>query len=281
MSRIKTISTLLFLAAGLALGAADADAGRTGKKRKPAPAKVSTENKKAMTELMGVFKFGMSKDDVIAALNKQLDERYAEQIAATSDIYTQDKLRREKKEEQGRISQSYVAFTGKKTGWDVSIIDTEFAHHTGESMLVYWENQGGKNQRRFFFFFEDQLYKMFIALDTKQVSEEQRSFDFFRNLMEQRFGKGKAESGKETWRADSFEVKALDRIQFYDAFCLVITDPKVAQRVDQEREAKKEPKQAGNQILKAVTEKGPEDRPSLDAQKDVLDKIIKEPKAPK
>jgi hypothetical protein len=287
MSRIASMNRSLVarLGSGLALALAAsfmlapgvADAAKT-KKKKAAPAakatKASAENKKAMAELMGAFKFGQSKDEVIAALTTQLDERYAEQIAATTDIYTQDKLRKEKKEERARITKSYVEFQGKKAGWDVSIIDTEFKHNTDESMLVYWENQGGKNQRRFFFFHEGKLYKMFIALDTKQVSEEQRTFEFFRSLMEQRFGDAKEEPGKLTWRAGEFEVQAYDKIQFYDAFCLVISDPKMAKAVAEVRASKGEEKKEENKILKSVMEKDASDKPSLDEGKDVLNGII-------
>jgi hypothetical protein len=287
MSRIASMNRSLVarLGSGLALALAAsfmlapgvADAAKT-KKKKAAPAakatKASAENKKAMAELMGAFKFGQSKDEVIAALTTQLDERYAEQIAATTDIYTQDKLRKEKKEERARITKSYVEFQGKKAGWDVSIIDTEFKHNTDESMLVYWENQGGKNQRRFFFFHEGKLYKMFIALDTKQVSEEQRTFEFFRSLMEQRFGDAKEEPGKLTWRTGEFEVVAYDKIQFYDAFCLVISDPKMAKAVAEVRASKGEEKKEENKILKSVMEKDASDKPSLDEGKDVLNGII-------
>jgi hypothetical protein len=267
----------LALAAGLIAAPGIADAAKE-KKKKAAPAakasKLTAENKKALGELMGAFKFGQSKDEVIGVLTAQLDERYAEQIAGTTDIYTQDKLRKEKKEERARITKSYVEFQGKKSGWDVSIIDTEFAHNTGETMLVYWENQGGKNQRRFFFFHEGKLYKMFIALDTKQVSEEQRTFDFFRSLMEQRFGDAKEEPGKLTWRTGEFEVVALDKIQFYDAFCLIISDPKTAKVVADARAAKGEEKKDENKILKSVMEKDASDKPSLDEGKDAVNSII-------
>ena len=277
MSRLKTLSTVLLIAAGLVFGSTVASAGKAKKKPAPAATKVSAENKKALLELMGAFKFGMSKDEVLGNLTKQLDDRYAEQIAATADIYTQDKLRKEKKEELARVTKSYTEFTGKKTGWDVSIIDSEFRHNTDESMLVYWENQGGKNQRRFFFFHDQRLYKMFIALDTKQVEEDQRTFTFFGSLMMQRFGKGKQETpGVITWRTDGFEVRAVDKIQFYDTFGLVIADSKEAKVVADARASKAEDKKEDNKILKAVTEKGDEDKPSLDEGKDVLKGIIDE-----
>jgi hypothetical protein len=90
-------------------------------KKKAAPP-VSAEHKKALAELFGGFKFGMSKDDVLGVLQKQIDERYEDKIKATTDIAMQDRLRRDKKTELSRVSSTYVNFDGHKTGWDVSII---------------------------------------------------------------------------------------------------------------------------------------------------------------
>ena len=96
--------------------------------------------------------------------------------------------------------------------------------------------------------------------------------------MEGRFGKGKEDKSVITWRTNDFEVKAVDKVQFYDTFGLVIADARVAAAVAQARADKAEPKQADNNILKSVTEKGADDKPSLDDNKDVLKDVIKDQK---
>jgi hypothetical protein len=48
---------------------------REAKKARPRKL-VSAAHKKALSELYGGFKFGMTKDQVIAVFSKQLDERY-------------------------------------------------------------------------------------------------------------------------------------------------------------------------------------------------------------
>jgi hypothetical protein len=252
------------------------------KKKKPAPVKKepkvtppNAEQKKALGELMGAFKFGMTKDEVIATLSRQIEERYTEQIKGTSDVYAQDKLRKEKNKEITRIKQSYVEFKGSKTGWDVSLIDEEFAHNTGESMLVFWENAGGKNQRRFFFFFEGKLWKMFIAIDTKQLAEDQRNFTFFRQLMEARYGKGAVEGSRETWKTPDFEVQAVDRMAFYGAFALLIQQPSMIQPIQELRVAKAPPKKDKDQLMEVIKEKEGSTGPRLDENKDAVDAIIK------
>ena len=73
------------------------------------------------------------------AVNFQL-EYHLEQITATSDVMTQDKLRKEKAKEIAAIKKSYVEFKGGKTGWDVSIIDDQFAR-PASSNRAFWDLQ--------------------------------------------------------------------------------------------------------------------------------------------
>jgi hypothetical protein len=242
--------------------------------KKPTMPPVSAEHKKALAELLGAFKFGMSKDDVIGVLTKQLDDAYAEKITATNDIHTQDNLRAEKKDRIAEVTKTFVEFNGQKTGWDVSIIDDQFARNTDESMLVYWENSGGKNQRRFFFFYGGKLYKMFLALDSKQIAEDQRNFGVFSKSMEGRFGGGMIDPTGEEWATSDIDVKAVDRLRFYDAFCLVVTDPKRQKEVDATRAEHAPPPKQDDAIMKTVISKDPNDKPSLDENKDAVDAII-------
>jgi hypothetical protein len=257
-----------------------AEAGKKKKKKakKPAPAKaakLTAEQKKARAEMLGSFKFGMTKDEVIAALGKQLDERYAELIAETEDIHKQDQLRKEKGKELKRVKKSWVAFDGQKSGWDVSIIDAEFKHGTDEAMLEYWENQGGKNQRRFFFFQDGQLYKMFVQIDTTQFEAEQQTFEFFSGIMKSKFGSDVADPNLTyTKYSGDIYVQALDKTRFYDAFVLLILDPSRAKAVDAVRADRIHEVKEDNKILKAVTETGDHDTPDLDANKDAVKDVI-------
>ncbi len=268
MLRSSRLYAALAIAVGLVLGGQADDAWARGKKKKPAPAKVvkgekapaavaiTAEQKKALGELMGAFQFGMSKDEILVQLTKQIDERYAEQIKATSDVMTQDKLRKEKQKELTRIKQSVVEFNGQKTGWDVSLIDEEFAQNTGESMLVYWENEGGKNQRRFFFFYEGKLWKMFIAFDTKQLAPESRNFGFFRTMLEARYGKGKVEKNYEAWATPEFEVRAVDKMAFYGALGLLIHQPSMLKTIADTRAANAPAAKGKDHIIEVIREKG-------------------------
>jgi hypothetical protein len=247
-----------------------AQAPKEATKAKPVKAKpqkmtpVSAAHKKALAELYGGFKFGMTKDEVIAVFSKQLDERYDENIKATTDIAAQDRLRRDKKNEVNRLQGSYISFeTSKPSPWDVSIVEEEFAHNTNESMLERWENQGGKNQRRFFFFYEGKLWKMFISLDVSIIPEDKRNFATFQAVMEGKYGPGDVGDGKITWRTPEFEVRAVDKLKTYDALALVIENPRTRGEVEALREAKAPPKKETSSVIKAVIDVEHKDHPDV------------------
>jgi hypothetical protein len=257
-----------------------APASEPAKTKKAAPAKkptpVSAEHKKALAELYGGFKFGMTKDEVISVFSKQLDERYDDKIKATTDITAQDRLRQDKKAEVTRLGASYATFeTAKPSPWDVSIVEDEFMHNTGESMLERWENQAGKNQRRFFFFYDGHLWKMLLSLDMSILPEDKKSFATFRAVMESKYGAGDVEDGRISWRTPDFEVRAIDKLKTYDALALVIEDPRLRRQVDAVREAKATPKPAGNAVIKAVIDPNHTDHPDVKSNSDAIDSVIR------
>src|SRR5437899_3183879 len=83
---------------------------------------------------------------------------------------------------------------------------------TKEAMMERWENEGGKNQRRFFFFYDQKLWKMYIQLDVSFIPEDKRNFETFKAAMEGQFGPGAVDEGTIMWRAGDFDVRAIDRL---------------------------------------------------------------------
>jgi hypothetical protein len=276
-SRMILVSLLLGLGAAPA-GAGDKKTAEPAKAAKPAPKKpappVSAAGKKKLAELYAGFKFGMSKDEVLGVLRKQIDQKYEERLKATTDVTAQDRLRSEKKGELARINQSYISFEGKRTGWDVSIVEEEFAHHTGESMIERWENSGGKNQRRFFFFHNGKLYKMFVSLDVSILPEDKKNFETFSKVMQSQYGAGDVDGGTITWRAGEFDARAVDKLRTYDALALVIEDPRVKRELVALREAKAPPKKETNAILKAVIETDKSEKPDTKSNNNAVDAVL-------
>jgi hypothetical protein len=272
MGRITT----LLLAAGLLTSSA---ALAKEAPKKPAPAKkqvakpkapppkkltpVSAEAKKKLAANMQSYKWGMTKDQVLANLTKSINEQYEEKIKATTDMVTQDRLRKERKAEISRIEKTYVAFEGKKGGWDVSIVEEEFAHNTGESMIEKWEKEDGKNNRRFFFFHDGKLYKMFIQLDVSILPEDKRNFETFKGVMTSSYGGGDVEADRITWRTPEFTVRAIDKLKAYGAVALVIEDPREVKELVAIREAKAPPKQETNPVIKAIVDTDGSSKPDV------------------
>jgi hypothetical protein len=277
-SGFRRLSLAVSLSA-LAVTAAAPNAEAGGKKGKRAAANVGAKlSDRALGELMGPYKFGMSKQDVLRVLSRLINDRYKEKIAGTADVYAQDKLRRDRQSEFDRIKKSFVEFKGKKTGWDVSIIDDQFAHDTDESMMVYWENapDTGRDQRRFFFFHDGQLYKMFIALNSAQLKDEQRSFTYFKDLMEQRYGAGRVDvsNGLIEWKSPTYRVLAMDKLNFYGSFCLVISDPQEDKELADIRAAHKKAKPENNVIKSVMEDEKNQENPGLEENKTAVENVV-------
>jgi len=241
-------------------------------------------NQKAMGSLMGGYSFGSSSSDVKEIIIKKIKKRYHEKVLSTSDVYTQDKLRKKEKEEIAGVKRSITKFDGKKSGWDVSLIDDQFAHKTGESVMVHWENHDGRDQRRFFFFHNNRLYKMLLSLSTKKLKKVQRSFAYFEMKLQSMFGKGKVLIKADSkgniapfaidWRTPKYHFMALDKLNFYGAFCLVIAEPKMEKDVDAERARNPVAKKKIREITRQVV-RGEGDTPDLDEGADTIDGLIK------
>ncbi len=279
---MRLIKPALFLLLSSVAVAAPAPAKKAPPKAaKPAPPKkvvpppmVTAEHKKALAEKFGGFKFGMTKDDVLGVLQKQIDERYEDKIKGTTDITLQDRYRRDKKAELSNTAKTFIAFDAKTTPWDVSIVENEFAHNTNESMMERWENEGGKNQRRFFFFYDNKLWKMYLSLDVSIIPEEKRTFETFKSVMEGQYGAGAVDGGTIAWRAGDFDVRAVDRLKDYGALGLVVEDPNVRKDVLAMREQHKGPEQAHNSIINSVIDKDNKDHPDMKANGGAVDAVI-------
>jgi len=231
-------------------------------------------NADAIKELMGTFKFGMTRKQVIAVVRRQIDKRYDNEINATNDVYAQDTLRRKRDAEMKELVKTKVDFDGKKTGWDVSIVDDQFFHGIGESMMVHWENNQGRNQRRFFFFFKDRLYKMVVALELDLQMRQSRGFDGFVELMENRFGNSTATDTGVAWRTRTIGLEAMNKLAFYNAICLVLTDVKLTARVESVRADNRKADKGRNPVIRAILAGENDPDPELDEGSEAIEKII-------
>jgi hypothetical protein len=294
--RIGTTLTSSLLALALALGAShDAYAKGAKKpaaaKKKPAaaaaakPKAAPKADTKAVTELMGAFKWGMTPDEVVDVIGKQIDAKYAEKLKETTDVFEQNKMRKAAAAERKAIKDSFTEFKDKESSWDVSIIDREFDHKNEEAMFWTWENDpaSGKDQRRFYFFVDGKLWKMFIQFNAALF--EGKTFADFQAVMEKRYGTGAIEMRKNRngteefdyiyWRAGNTFLRAIDLTKFYSSFCIALSDDSVEKWINQRRAERNPKANRDNAIADAVAEdptKATPNKPPED-NADAVDKI--------
>ncbi len=286
-SNVATAVKMSVLVASLGIATATPDAlaakskgkGKAGAKAAPAKEKAPPPaNAEEIGKLKGTFTWGMNLDEVAKKIEIVIQESYAETLKKTAaDPTANDRARKQMAKEIKDVKKGYVKFDGQTSGYDVSIIDQEFAHKTGESMLAAKEN----NATRYFFFSDGRLYKMFIAFDKQLVQD--KSFDEFGELMQARFGKGKAVEVEFVRKEQKFKVLShyewkaasgdglhlVDRSAFYDVYCLVVFNDKDEKRLAEIRKLhpKGEKREA---LVEAVVNA---DRGGEDANADIIDRI--------
>jgi hypothetical protein len=235
----------LLCALTLAFSPALAEAAPKKAKKGKTPAKevvkqASEQTKKAISDLAGRYKWGMSSQQVIDLVTADIKKAYDEKMKKVKSPAEQDTLRSEMNGELTKVKDSLVKFDGQKTSWDISIIDKEFAHRNQESMMIYWE----PTQRRFLFFYEDKLWKQFIALNAELF--EGKTFKEFADMVAARYGEPKRVTstdvrGKEVldhleWPpAGDFFLTAVDHTNLYGNYCLVVAQKSILDGMEKHR----------------------------------------------
>ncbi len=233
---------------------------------------------RAMGELAGKYKFGMTQQEVMDVIEKETRAKYDPKIQAEKEPTAQDLVRKEMKDSIAQTKASYIRFNGQKTGWDVSLIDREFGHRNEESMMVMWE----KDQRRFLFFWKEKLYKQFIAYNAEKFKG--MDFETFASAMQQRYGKAQmAFAKKQTddemaldyyeWPpSGDFALRAYDQSGFYGNFCLALLQKSIYPQVEKERAHNSPPRVRHTNVR--VVDTVMQGDTATDANADVVDDVV-------
>lgn len=241
--------------------------------------KGSSPSKRAMGELSGKFKWGMSPDDCVKIIATDISAKYAEKMKLELDVFKQDQLRKDEKEEIENVRKSLVKFNGTKTGWDTSIIEREFSHNEDESMLVMWE----RDQRRFLFFHDDRLYKQYIALNSEHPAFAGKTFGDFAKLMQDRYGRAEMKLHSMRTRDDvtldhlewapsgEYTLWAIDQSNFYGNFCLKLMQTNTVASMEKKHMERFRNAGAHHSLVDAVT--GPQQIKG-DPHEGVVDDIV-------
>jgi hypothetical protein len=269
-----------FACGAAALAASPAAAWAKGKKHAAAAPQpqATAQTARAIGELAGKFKWGLSPDEAKKVVLEDVTSRYDERIRKEQSAFKQDALRQELQVALDKVKASYVKFDGQKTGWDVSLVDHEFAHRNDESMLVIWE----KDQRRFLFFHDERLWKQFIAFNAEHPAFQGKTFDDFAALIQKRYGPAAMTfrklrtSDEQTldhleWAPSGDNVLwAIDETTFYGNFCLSLMQKSALADVERGRKAHGVGRPAGSALVDQVL-KGERGKP--DTNEDIVDEI--------
>lgn len=226
----------------------------------------------------GTFKWGMKPEEVQALVRKQVAAKYDARVKqASQDPGKQQRIRDELERELNAVKKSYTKFEGNKSGWDVSIIGSEFEQNTGEAVLVTKEDMW----TRYFFFFEDGLYKMFLAFNKEALGD--KSFQDFGRDREETYGRAKEVSRDEKvkggvrhvldhfeWSAGADRLRLVDRSEFYGVYCLVLEEGATAKRLAERRKVVNPGGVRTDSLVEAVTQK---ENNSRDANDNIIDRL--------
>lgn len=238
MSR-KSVITLTVLTSLLCLVVVSVEAqrgrrGRRGARQATAPA--AAPNSAAIARSLGDLRWGMEPRAVHQHFSEAIQADYRARLSKAPGAIEEDRLRRAQSDEIRRLRESYVRFTGTRTGWDVSFLQGEFTHGNQESMLV----QRDGNSQNFYFFINGRLWKWFKAFDASVFDGQ--SFEQFAAAVQGRFGEAAERSGRLVeggpqqrwleWQDSTTRLRAIDQTRFYGFYCLVFEDVATLNRLD-------------------------------------------------
>ncbi|MCA9717966.1 MAG: hypothetical protein H6713_23160 [Myxococcales bacterium] len=135
---------------------------RTCKMVDPNPGLSAMLGVKALTK---GYKWGMTPEDVIAVLAKDIDKEYKKRQKKANDPMSQDRLRAWKKEQLSELKKGHIKFTSSsRHKWGVSLIQFDFEDDNGEEMVWTRDN----TLRKFFFFKDGELWKIVYAFNVEK-----------------------------------------------------------------------------------------------------------------
>jgi hypothetical protein len=135
-----------------------------GKKRS---CKMVDSNPK-LTAYLGVkalsrgYKWGMSPDDVIKVLGREIEKEYKKRQKNAKGAQDHDSNRKWKNAQYADLKRGHIRFTsGSRHKWGVSLIQYDFEDDNAEEMVWTRDN----TLRKFFFFKDGELWKLVYAFN--------------------------------------------------------------------------------------------------------------------
>lgn len=260
--------------ASMALASALSAPSASAQKKAKAPSKAAAPISAQIAASMGELRWGMSKDELMKKAVRKVKNKYDALIAKTKNAVAEDRLRTQLDQDVEAITKGYVEFDGRTTGWDVSYLRGEFAHNTGEGMLVVRDD----NSHNFYFFIDGKFWKWYKAFDAEVFPAD--NFAAFQTAVERRFGTGKrvrselkAGEGERQWiewQDPQSRLRAIDETDFYGFYSLVFEQKTTTQQIAKLRGSTGTDGPKRHALVESVTS---ERDGHLDSAPDIADRI--------
>lgn len=131
------------------------------------------------------FRWGMTYNQALGVLDKQLDEAYAERIEKVAAGKAQVNLENERDKKKAQIRTKKVEFTGGAvSGYEVKT-PGEFTYRNGEAALEATRPGSGE---RILFFMNDKLWKIYDMVPAVKDGELGETFDAAVGKLNAEFG---------------------------------------------------------------------------------------------
>lgn len=169
------------------------------------------------------LKWGTGHREILKTIGATIKGRYDEAVKSARDDIAVDKLRQQQRAALKALEDSYVTFTGQRTGYEVSLVKDDFAHNNSETMLRYDE---GPHQRYYFFRY-DKLWKMMVVYP----STDAEGFQALTDKVAERYGRahktnwetpygGGRRMVQAIWQDEETQLVVEDKSAFYSRYVM-------------------------------------------------------------
>jgi hypothetical protein len=187
------------------------------------------------------------KDDaaLFAYLDTLLSERILPQMQSATDEESKDKIRQQKEKQLEAIKATKTEFNNEKTGYEISIIGSEFTHGNGEYMYTFDDS----GIQKYYFFINNKLWKLVcVYSDPKPfdqyLKELKGNLGEPDKMLEDDFGK----TVGAVWTDNKRIVRAHDHSQLYKSRTFMVGDRGLFEQIADLRGGKKPEKDEMGEI---------------------------------
>lgn len=216
-----------------------------------APSAGSAPNIKSYSARLAALPFGQGLQGALKWVGEELDESYGPRIHKAYDRAEKDRLKKQRDDELAQVEATYTRFEGQRTGFEVSILQDEFAVGTKEAIMTYRRPE----QTHWFFFVRGKFWKYARALKPDEPFEARVK------AMKAKLGSPTSATKEQAlWSGGAVEVALYDKRSVYKADLLILRDASTQSRIAELRVGGKSTKKADvDPELDGILDSGPSD----------------------